>query len=160
MSGDDDPWPVALTKAERAKLRIIHQAPLAIPSTPQLMALKQREILALSAVLDPARQHLGSLIAVLPDKLQASLTTALIEEQLALRAVTTPATGNCMAMAIVQALADHDLASADDILHAATSSLKLGIKHAGLLHMSEQFPHDTRLSTIVNVKRGWMIDRD
>ena len=40
--------------------------------------------------------------------------------QLQLQAVTTPATGNCMVMAIVQALCDADFAAQDTQLTAAT----------------------------------------
>ncbi|TDH65459.1 hypothetical protein CCR75_006759 [Bremia lactucae] len=71
--------------------------------------------------------------------------------QLQLRAVSAPDTGNCMAIAIVQALCDADvaaedtlLAAEDTLLAAAAGSLKTGIKHAGQLHPGEQFPHDTR----------------
>ena len=55
--------------------------------------------------------------------------------QLQLHAVTTPVTGNCMVIAIVQALCDADTAVQDTQLAAATGSLKRGIKYAGQLHL-------------------------
>ncbi|RMX68766.1 hypothetical protein DD238_003243 [Peronospora effusa] len=59
-----------------------------------------------------------------------------------------------MAMAIVQALCYTDLAAQDTQLAAATGSLKRGIKHAGQLHLGKQFPHDTRIATLIALQRG------
>jgi hypothetical protein len=76
-------------------------------------------------------------------------------DRLMLRAVSTPATGNRMAMAIVQALSDSALTEQDTKLAKATGSLKRGIKHAGQLHLAEQFPHGTRVATLIAVRLGW-----
>ena len=47
-----------------------------------------------------------------------------IEEVLGLSPVTTPSSGNCMAMLLAQVVADHDLAAHDDHLEAITASIK------------------------------------
>ena len=75
--------------------------------------------------------------------------------QLQLHAIATPATANCMVVAIVQALCDADLATQDNQLKAATDSLKRGIKYSGQLHLGEQFPHEHRVATLIAVQRGW-----
>ncbi|TDH69571.1 hypothetical protein CCR75_002558 [Bremia lactucae] len=58
--------------------------------------------------------------------------------QLRLREFITPATGNCMVMATVQALSDIDLSSAELTLSAETDSLKRGIKYTGQLSHSKR----------------------
>ena len=50
-----------------------------------------------------------------------------IERDLGLRPVITPATGNCLAMANAQAVADHDLVALDTILENSTGCIKRGI---------------------------------
>ena len=74
--------------------------------------------------------------------------------RLQLYAVTTTATGNCMMMVIVQAICDANSAEQDIQLVAATSSLKRGNKNAGKLHLGEQYSHEQRLATLIDVQRG------
>uniref|UniRef100_M4BZD0 Uncharacterized protein n=1 Tax=Hyaloperonospora arabidopsidis (strain Emoy2) TaxID=559515 RepID=M4BZD0_HYAAE len=76
-------------------------------------------------------------------------------QQLGIRTVVTPATGNCLAMAIVQAAADSDLNGSDLALDRLTASLKRGVKHSGLLHLEDQLAHDHRVQALANVKRVW-----
>ena len=74
---------------------------------------------------------------------------------LGLREVPTPATGNCLAMAIAQAVADSALDAPITALETLTASVKRGIKFAGLLNLEGQLPHDLRVNTLKNVGRGW-----
>ncbi|RQM17332.1 hypothetical protein DD237_001114 [Peronospora effusa] len=138
-----------LTQTEMSQLRILKKNPPPILAEPQLMGLLQRERSHLLGLIAP--QPLVKLIQPFHTAFRAVDDTA---GQLQLRAVTTPATGNCMAMAIVQALCYTDLAAQDTQLAAATGSLKRGIKHAGQLHLGKQFPHDTRIATLIALQRG------
>ncbi|KAE9338152.1 hypothetical protein PR003_g11649 [Phytophthora rubi] len=69
--------------------------------------------------------------------------------------VTTPVTGNCMAMAVAQAAVDATLEGPDSALKSLTASIKRGIKYAGLLHLEDQMAHDHRVNALANVRRGW-----
>ena len=74
---------------------------------------------------------------------------------LGLREVPTPATGNCLAMAIAQAVADSALDALITALEPLTARVKRGIKYAGLLNLEGQLLHDLRVNTLKNVGRGW-----
>uniref|UniRef100_A0AAV1TQ58 OTU domain-containing protein n=1 Tax=Peronospora matthiolae TaxID=2874970 RepID=A0AAV1TQ58_9STRA len=74
---------------------------------------------------------------------------------LGLREVPTPATGNCLAMAIAQAVADSALDAPLTVLEPLTASVKRGFKYAGLLNLEGQLPHDLRVNILKNVGRGW-----
>uniref|UniRef100_A0AAV1VDT6 Uncharacterized protein n=1 Tax=Peronospora matthiolae TaxID=2874970 RepID=A0AAV1VDT6_9STRA len=74
---------------------------------------------------------------------------------LGLREVPTPATGNCLAMAIAQAVADSALDAPLTVLEPLTASIKRVIKYAELLNLEGQRPHDLRVNTLKNVGRGW-----
>lgn len=58
-------------------------------------------------------------------------------------------------MALAQAVADHNLAAFDDKLEEMTAAIKRGIRWSGLLNYREQFDHFTRMTTLINVGRGW-----
>ncbi|CAI5740496.1 unnamed protein product [Peronospora farinosa] len=110
------------TPTEMSQLRILKKNPPPILAEPQLMGLLQRErshLLGLIAPSQTERQPLVKLIQPIDTAFRAVDDMA---GQLQLRAVTTPATGNCMAMAIVQALRDTDLAAQDTQLAAATET--------------------------------------
>jgi hypothetical protein len=79
-----------------------------------------------------------------------------IETGLGLREVATPASGNCMAMALAQAEADQSLAAYDSELEEITAAIKREICWSAQLNLNEQFNHYTRQTTLVNMERGWM----
>ncbi|TDH68628.1 hypothetical protein CCR75_005507 [Bremia lactucae] len=70
-----------------------------------------------------------------------SVTEDSILQVLRLRHVATPAPENCLALAVVQALANDDLAQAETILNRAATCVKQGFKYTGQLQMTDQFDH-------------------
>ncbi|KAE9122518.1 hypothetical protein PF010_g6723 [Phytophthora fragariae] len=129
-SGDEEETKPKPTLSEQAKeqLHLLKKKPPKSHDVPQLVALKQRE----RKVLD---EQVGQLAGPKGPKLvggnlgvEKITTFSEIEMQLGLRPVTTPSSGNCMAMAIAQAVADHSLAAFDTQLEKITGSIKSGIK--------------------------------
>ena len=88
-------------------------------------------------------------------ELSDSTVLPAIETGLELRPIMTPATKNCMAMALAQAVANHDLVAHDGTLELLTATIKRGICWATMLNFDEQFNHSVRTATLVNVLRGW-----
>ena len=78
-----------------------------------------------------------------------------LEQQLGLRSAVTPATGNCLAMAISQAAVDVNLDDPGRTLECLTACLKRGIKYSGLIDLEGQLAHDHRVNLLTNVGRGW-----
>lgn len=113
-----------LSQAENRHLHIRKGAPPEIPAVAQLVALKQRERTALLEAVQPIQrkeQPVYEGTVKIPNKVNGFVD---IERVLQIREVTTPATGNCIAMAAVQAIANHDLAAHDEILTKAVATLK------------------------------------
>ncbi|CAI5705830.1 unnamed protein product [Peronospora effusa] len=82
-------------------------------------------------------------------------TFAAAIESLGLREVVTPASGNCLAMAVVQGATGADLAEPTSKLKQLTATLKLGDKEVGLLNLEDRIPHDIRVHILQNVNRAW-----
>ena len=124
-------------------------------TAPVLMTHKRRErskFLQLQLQKDAgSRTHLqiGARSSISPSSISE------LSFQLGVREVTTPATGNCMAMAVAQASADAPLDGPDQMMERLTEILKKGIKYSGLLHLEDQFAHDHRVQALHNVHRGW-----
>uniref|UniRef100_A0AAV1UFV4 Uncharacterized protein n=1 Tax=Peronospora matthiolae TaxID=2874970 RepID=A0AAV1UFV4_9STRA len=74
---------------------------------------------------------------------------------LGLREVVTPATGNCMAMAVAQAYADADMYGESDAFERLMASAKRDIRFACLLKLDHTYAHDVRVQALRNVGRGW-----
>uniref|UniRef100_A0AAV1V975 OTU domain-containing protein n=1 Tax=Peronospora matthiolae TaxID=2874970 RepID=A0AAV1V975_9STRA len=140
------------------QLRLIKKTPPKLPLTPQIVVLKQKERTELLRNIAQLEGYCGSqVLPRLPDGVDlGSGSYDIIQQQLDILPVQTPANGNCLAMALVQALANNDLRHRDKILLSATSSLKRGIKYTRQMHMMDQFSHQARVTTLVNVARGWM----
>uniref|UniRef100_A0AAV1TTD2 Uncharacterized protein n=1 Tax=Peronospora matthiolae TaxID=2874970 RepID=A0AAV1TTD2_9STRA len=140
------------------QLRLIMKTPPKLPLTPQLVALKQKERTELLRNIAQVEGYCGSrVLPRLPDGVDlGSGSYDIIQQQLDILPVQTPANGNCLAMVLVQALANNGLRHRDKILLSATSSLKRGIKYTGQMHMMDQFSHHARVTTLVNVARGWV----
>uniref|UniRef100_A0AAV1TDY3 Uncharacterized protein n=1 Tax=Peronospora matthiolae TaxID=2874970 RepID=A0AAV1TDY3_9STRA len=121
------------------QLRLIKKTPPKLPLTPQLVALKQKERTELLRNIAQVEGYCGSrVLPRLPDGVDlGSGSYDIIQQQLDILPVQTPANGNCSAMALVQALANNDLRHRDKILLSATSSLKRGIKYTGQMHMMD-----------------------
>ena len=81
-------------------------------------------------------------------------TVSGMASQVGLHQVITPATGNCLAMAIAQAATDAALDGPDRHLGLLTASLKREIKLSGLLDSKDQFAHDHRVHALAGVGRG------
>ena len=62
-----------------------------------------------------------------------------------LREVGTPANGNCLAIALVQAFAESASAAPTMDQELLTASIKRGIKSIGLLSLEDQLPYDLRV---------------
>ena len=60
-----------------------------------------------------------------------------------------------MAVSLVQAVDDHDMAALDDNLETITARIKRGIHRKGQLNFGKQFDHYVRTTTLINVLRGW-----
>lgn len=129
------------------------KAPVSIG--PVLMTKKRQEratFQSLSSTLvipTSAPLSMGPRTAREPESMQE------VEAMLGIREVTTPATGNCMAMAVAQAAVDATLEGPDSALKSLTASIKRGIKYTGLLHLEDQLAHDHRVNALANVRRGW-----
>ena len=57
------------------------------------------------------------------------------------RPVTTVSSGSCMAIALAQEVADHDMADVDASLKTITAFIKRGSHRTGHLDFGEQFGH-------------------
>uniref|UniRef100_A0AAV1TGM4 Transposase n=1 Tax=Peronospora matthiolae TaxID=2874970 RepID=A0AAV1TGM4_9STRA len=74
---------------------------------------------------------------------------------LGLREVVTPATWNCVAMAVAQTYAYADMRGESDAFERLTTSVKRGIWFAGLLNLDHNYARDVRVQALRNVRRGW-----
>ncbi|KAI9989109.1 hypothetical protein PInf_022846 [Phytophthora infestans] len=151
----ESPKPRTLTPKERAQLRLVKAKPPKLIKSPQLVALKQREREEMETLTDSMSPFKGSPLPSSGDAIQAVTSFSEIEALLGLRQVATPATGNCMVLALAQAIVDHDLAAHGRVLEQLALTLKRGIKWSALLNNAEQYDHFTRTNTLVNVGRGW-----
>lgn len=148
------PKPV-ITAAAKAKLHLVKTQLPKLPETFQLIALKQRQHGVIGNILQELRDSHGSRLPLHPDSLDEAATFEQIESSLGMKEVSTPASGNCMAMAISQALADQNLAAKPATMEQLTAAIKRGICWAGQLNCMEQFDHFTRTTTLVNKGRRW-----
>jgi hypothetical protein len=119
------------------------------------VGLKQQERKELAAATVAPGEERGQVEPPEEYSGDAQSTFPAIENSLKLRQVSTPSTGNCMAMALAQAIADDDLVERNGRLETITACLKRGIKWAGQLHLLEQFDHYVRKTTLINMQRGW-----
>ncbi|KAE8887586.1 hypothetical protein PF003_g28476 [Phytophthora fragariae] len=147
--------PAPITAEAKKLLHLITAKPPKQIDSPQLVALKQRERDEIQLALATTADFKGPRLPETRDTGKGITSFAEIEELLGMREVTTPSTGNCMAMALAQAIADHDLAAHGECLESLTTSLKRGIKWTALLNCTEQFNHFARTTTLINVGRGW-----
>lgn len=69
--------------------------------------------------------------------------------------MVTPESGNCMAMALAQAVTDLDLAALPGKLENVTAIIIRGVGWSGQLNFLDQFNRFTRKTTLINVERGW-----
>ena len=74
---------------------------------------------------------------------------------LGLQEAITPVTGNCLAMAVAQALADAALDGPNDQLERLTAIIKNGVLYTGLLYLEEHYAHDLRVNALFKAQRGW-----
>uniref|UniRef100_A0AAV1UN26 Uncharacterized protein n=1 Tax=Peronospora matthiolae TaxID=2874970 RepID=A0AAV1UN26_9STRA len=68
-------------------------------------------------------------------------TLSVLEETLGIRPVTTASSGYCLAIALAQEVADHDMAALDDTLETITACIKRGIYRTEKLNLDEKFGH-------------------
>ncbi|POM81569.1 Hypothetical protein PHPALM_441 [Phytophthora palmivora] len=147
--------PKHLTKEEKAKLHLVTRKLKDTIEQPQILTLKGKEREALKNTLQPYNDRANCDMVIEGWHLETTASFAHIEQNLGLKEVTTPSTGNCMAMALAQAEADNDLAVNDESFEKATASIKKGIKLSGLLNTAEQFDHYSRTATLEQIDRGW-----
>lgn len=145
----------SITPEAMTQLLIVSAKPPKVHSTLQLLGLKQRERNALDQAV--GMPDLGREAVISPTEAIEAKQGGFqaIEDNLQIRQVSTPQTGNCMAMSIAQALADNDLLAHTDQLEANTASLKIGTWWTGQLHLTDHYDHFVRTTTLVNVQRGW-----
>ncbi|KAE8876604.1 hypothetical protein PF005_g16574 [Phytophthora fragariae] len=159
ISSDDeleDKEPVPITAAEKAKLHLVKAKPPKKTPTPQLVALKQRERQALQRA-NANGPAIDGVLTPLPELTGKRLSDfSSIQKSLQLQPMSTPPSGNCMAIALVQAVVDDNLDRQDARLEEMTKIIKRGIRWAGQLGMATQFDHFVRTSILVNVCRGWL----
>ncbi|CAI5715370.1 unnamed protein product [Hyaloperonospora brassicae] len=72
-----------------------------------------------------------------------------------LREVSTPANGNCLAIALAQAFAESALAAPTMDQELLTAAIKRSIKYTGLFNLEDQLFHDLRVQALKNVGLGW-----
>ena len=124
-------------------------------STPVFMTLKGQErdqCLSLASTLGAGTK---CSLSLKPRPLIDPTDIRSLGRILGLREAVTPATGNCMAMAVAQAFADADLTGGSTNLERMTASIKRGVALAGLLHLEDNYCHDVRVQTFHNVEPGW-----
>ncbi|CAH0520271.1 unnamed protein product [Peronospora belbahrii] len=86
---------------------------------------------------------------------QVSQTFAAAMDSLGLREVATPASGSCLAMAMVQAATGKDLAEPTSKLGQLTATVKTWVKEVGFLNLRDRIPQDIRVAMLRNVNRAW-----
>jgi hypothetical protein len=155
--GDDteEAPPQRISDSDKADLHLVRAKAPSLPATPQLVALKQRERQAIAVEALSFEKRRGRLRACAQQTDTSPTKFPQIEKELGLRPVTTPASGNCMAMAIAQAVADHSMAAFSKQLEDITAAVKRGIKWTAQLNYAEQFGHFQRVTSLINLERGW-----
>jgi hypothetical protein len=148
--------PPQITKEEFARLHIRKSKPPKLNDTPQLVTLKQRERNAIAVAVMEVQEEPVQPIECEQLEVDDIDSFQNIERLLGISEVATPASGNCMAMALAQAEADNSLADNDAALETITAALKRGICWTAQLYLNEQFNHYTRRATLISVERGWM----
>ncbi|CAI5713862.1 unnamed protein product [Peronospora destructor] len=144
------------TETDKEKLHLVTSKPPKQLATPQLVTLKQRERAALIQAVKEIDICRGDQPPMAKSDSNHTRDFPGIEEVLGIGPVTTPSSGNCMAMASAQAVADHDLAAHDGSLEAITASIKQGIRFSGHLNFDEQFDHYVRTATLITCRGGGM----
>ena len=89
------------TPTELVQLRILKKIPPPTLAEPQLQGLLQRERADMLRLIEPSQADRNPMIKLLQPVDTEFRTIDDIVLQLQLHAITTPATGNCMVMAIV-----------------------------------------------------------
>ena len=102
------------TPTELLQLRILKKNPPPILAEPQLLGLLQRERAHMLRLIEPSQADKQPMVKLVQPVDTKFRTIDDMVRQLQLHAITTPATGNCMVVAIVQALCDADLAGGSD----------------------------------------------
>uniref|UniRef100_A0AAV1TCX1 Uncharacterized protein n=1 Tax=Peronospora matthiolae TaxID=2874970 RepID=A0AAV1TCX1_9STRA len=115
QSGNDEKKTSVADTMEEEKQRLHLRAttPPKRPPTSQLLTRSQQERATLRQAVADVQPCLGSIISakVIDSATEPDLPT--IKNGLGLTPVTTPDTGNCVAMALAQAISDHDLVTDD-----------------------------------------------
>lgn len=111
-----------------------------VTTVPVLLTLKYHERTALRKQLARTQNQLAAALPMGARSTTIPANLADLENQIGVRSVVTPATGNCLAMSIAQAVADANLEAPDHTLELVTASIKRGIKYTGLLALEGHSP--------------------
>lgn len=153
--GEQPPHSTITSEELQRKTSGLARGSVPVLPVPVIMTLKRNERKSFSHLAKGTNRQLTVALPIGARSVKPPETLAEMEHQLGLRSVVTPATGNCLAMAIAQAAVDATLDDPDRSLELLTACLKRGIKYTGLLNLEDQMAHDHRVHLLENVWRGW-----
>uniref|UniRef100_A0AAV1SZ66 Uncharacterized protein n=1 Tax=Peronospora matthiolae TaxID=2874970 RepID=A0AAV1SZ66_9STRA len=131
------------------------RGPAVVTAGPALLTQHRRERLTCEKLLKllPNRQYHS--IPMDPKPPAEPIHMGELVSILGLREINTPANGNCLAIALAQAVAESALTAPTKDQELLTACIKRGITCTGLLNLEDQLPHDLRVQALKNVGRGW-----
>ena len=124
-------------------------------SSPLLLTLKSQERATCLKLLSRMHDKQKHAISLPPRPIDVPTDLKALIPLLGLQEAITPVTGNCLAMAVAQALADAALDGPNDQLERLTAIIKNGVLYTGLLHLEEHYAHDLRVNALFKAQRGW-----
>ena len=150
------PTPDRQTQAEvSGKRQALSRGKAPTLSGPVLLTMKSQERVTCERILGSLKDGPTRALSMehRPQRVPSNMRSLV--RLLGLREVVTPATGNCMAMAVAQAYVDASMLGESDAFERLTASVKRGIRFTGLLNLELNYAHDVRVQALRNVGRGW-----
>uniref|UniRef100_A0AAV1TWG6 CCHC-type domain-containing protein n=1 Tax=Peronospora matthiolae TaxID=2874970 RepID=A0AAV1TWG6_9STRA len=131
------------------------RGPAVVTAGPALLTQQRRERLTCEKLLKllPDRQYHS--IPMNPKPPAEPIHMGELVSILGLREINIPANGNCLAIALAQAVAESALTAPTKDQELLTACIKRGITFTGLFNLEDQLPHDLRVQALKNVGRGW-----
>uniref|UniRef100_A0AAV1USB4 CCHC-type domain-containing protein n=1 Tax=Peronospora matthiolae TaxID=2874970 RepID=A0AAV1USB4_9STRA len=131
------------------------RGPAVVTAGPALLTQQRRERLTCEKLLKLLPDRQCHSIPMDPKPPAEPIHMGELVSILGLREINTPANGNCLAIALAQAVAESALTAPTKDQELLTACIKRGITCTGLLNLEDQLPHDLRVQALKNVGRGW-----
>uniref|UniRef100_A0AAV1VCS0 CCHC-type domain-containing protein n=2 Tax=Peronospora matthiolae TaxID=2874970 RepID=A0AAV1VCS0_9STRA len=131
------------------------RGPAVVTAGPALLTQQRRERLTCEKLLKLLPDRQCHSIPMDPKPPAEPIHMGELVSILGLREINTPANGNCLAIALAQAVAESALTAPAKDQELLTACIKRGITCTGLLNLEDQLPHDLRMQALKNVGRGW-----